>query len=763
MTRPRYVCGMWCPHKRIGSGTFGEVWLAECAMKPGILAVVKVIDFDTDDEAADIAQEVKALMCLRWQQNVVNTWQYSMHDDSAYIVMEYCRGGDLHEYISRRGALHEEQIRHIMSQLAEGMKALRARNIAHRDLKPSNILLCGTRHDEYPAVKIADLGQACALDAAYGSNHLSPDQEPHGPATRRCGSPPFAAPETEFDPYWAECDLWSIGMILYIMLLGRDPYLGDTYSELMYGVKTEKIELPDHVLEEITPGCRNLLYGLLQLDPAKRLTFDQFFDHPFFQGREASAAMMDVDGGYDGTVDVTAAAEHDDSTYSGCDDMIAAATDNYDDDNDETDKTTATTFGNDDDDDSNGTLTGASAASDGTIVAIATCAAATTTAADGDNTVATAVSFSAAANRGDTVLAAATALGPDDNNGGVVSNISYAAPGAAASKVYSICCCSSNSNSSAGSTSGGGVREELISRVATELHLPHGLLKGLEAWASQAPRYGCEAVRSLRLSTATAAVNCCLWLHRMGLTLMSDSRLAGTAQSPPCRELSRQVSDLVATLVLHSWSVLIELYWHLYDTAAAAIDLESAAATTLHHHTIMCIAGAMVDFAVHQCRIATDVDLLRGSACAAEEYRKEANVLLFDKSLPSAAAVAVAARQEHHLHPQSTACGQEWKVPTAAVHPSPVQQSYRSRIAVLSADMRLRQSVLNPRAMRPVAAAAVLPSLEVTPPPVSGAVPGGVPAQGQLRNSPSYGRTWWQWACACIKTMAYDPWVVLVD
>ncbi|GIL66961.1 hypothetical protein Vafri_20466 [Volvox africanus] len=131
MTRPRYVCGMWCPYKRIGSGTFGEVWLAECAMKPGILAVVKVIDFDTDDEAADIAQEVKALMCLRWQQIVVNTWQYSMHDDSAYIVMEYCRGGDLHEYISRWGPLHEDQIRHIMSQLAQGMKALRARNISH--------------------------------------------------------------------------------------------------------------------------------------------------------------------------------------------------------------------------------------------------------------------------------------------------------------------------------------------------------------------------------------------------------------------------------------------------------------------------------------------------------------------------------------------------------------------------------------------------------------------------------------------------------
>ncbi|GIL66962.1 hypothetical protein Vafri_20466 [Volvox africanus] len=733
-------------------------------------------------------------MCLRWQQIVVNTWQYSMHDDSAYIVMEYCRGGDLHEYISRWGPLHEDQIRHIMSQLAQGMKALRARNISHRDLKPSNILLCGTRHDEYPAVKIADLGQACRLDAAYGPNLRAHDQEPQGPATRRCGSPPFAAPETEFDPYWAECDLWSLGMILYIMLLGRDPYVGDSYSELMYNVKSEKIELPDNVQEELTPGCRKLLYGLLQLDPAKRLTFDQFFDHPFFQGREASAGMVDDDGKYE---------EHHNSTCSAGDDVIAtiisAAADNYCDCDDEIVKTNAATVGEAGNGD-NALLIAASAANSDIIITSATCAAAAAAAAaaiavSSDNRVPTAVSMSAAAVSEDSddrvsVATAAVASSGDDSgiddtvlvapavvpsndvsdDANISSSMGIAVATAAASQIYSICCYndgSSNSSSSccsAGSTSAAALKE-LIFRVTAGLHLANGVLTRIEARASQAPGYGCKAGCSL-LSTATAPVSCCLWLHKIGLILMGGRKMAGTAQSSSCQEHRGEVSELGAVLALHSWSVLMMLYRHLYDrTVATTVDLKPAAAAAHHHHhhyhhhhhhhTILRVAETLVDFVVHHSRMATHLNLLLNSAGVTEEYSKVVNVFLFNMSLSSAAVPQL----EHRLHPQSTACNKEWKVPTAALHPPPVQQACRPRLTVSAGDARLRQSVLNSGAMPPAAAAAAAaaagaavavaaepPSLEGTQLVVSRAVPGEAPAQGQWRNSPSNQRNWWQWA-----------------
>ncbi|GLI67260.1 hypothetical protein VaNZ11_011443 [Volvox africanus] len=758
---------------------------------------------DYDDELSCACQKVFEISCREGAQGGFtgrgfqpSHWPLSRATASS--------GGDLHEYISRWGALHEDQIRHIMSQLAQGMKALRAHNISHRDLKPSNILLCGTRHDEYPTVKIADLGQACPLDAAYGPNLRTHDQEPRGPATRRCGSPPFAAPETEFDPYWAECDLWSLGMILYIMLLGRDPYLGDSYSELMYNVKNEKIELPDHVREELTPGCRKLLHGLLQLDPAKRLTFDQFFDHPFFQGRDESAGMVDDDGEYDGeyndTFAVASAEEHYDSTCSGSEDVnatiIAAAADNNCDCDDETVKTNAATVGEagDDGNDGNDPLVAASTASGDLIIACATCAAAAANAASSDNRVPAAVSTSAAAvseysddmvsattaavasgddsGSDDTVLVAlALASANDMSDDAISSNMGVAVGTTTASQMYSICCysngssnISSSSSCSAGSTSAAALKE-MIFRVAAGLHPAHGVLKRLEALSSQAPGYGCKSGRRL-LGTATAPVSCCLWLHKIGLILMGGRRVAGTAQSPNCQEHRGEASELGPVLVLHSWSVLMVLYRHLYDrTAATTVDLKPAADAALHRHhhhlTILRVAEALVDFAVHHSHIATYLNLLLNSACTAEEYGKEANVLLFGMSLSSAAAPQL----EHHLQPQSTACGRQWKVPTATLQPPPAQQAYRSRLAVSAGDMRLRQSVLNPGAMPPasagastaasagalaamaVAVAAEPHSLQVTPLVVSGAVPGEVPAQGQWRNPTSNQRSWWQWAC----------------
>ncbi|XP_019063434.1 serine/threonine-protein kinase ULK3 isoform X3 [Fukomys damarensis] len=179
--------------------------------------------------------------------------------------MEYCAGGDLSRFIHTRRILPERVARVFMQQLASALQFLHERNISHLDLKPQNILLSSL---EKPHLKLADFGFA---------QHMSPCDEKH--VLR--GSPLYMAPEMVCQrQYDARVDLWSVGVILYEALFGQPPFASRSFLELEEKIRSNRvIELPPR--PPLSRDCRDLLHQLLERDPARRISFQDFFAHPW--------------------------------------------------------------------------------------------------------------------------------------------------------------------------------------------------------------------------------------------------------------------------------------------------------------------------------------------------------------------------------------------------------------------------------------------------------------------------------------------------
>ncbi|XP_029294806.1 serine/threonine-protein kinase ULK1a isoform X2 [Cottoperca gobio] len=210
--------------------------------------------------------------CVSWG-TAANTWIGLLEmGGSVYLVMEYCNGGDLAEYLHSKGTLSEDTIRVFLHQIGQAMKVLQSKGILHRDLKPQNILLChpeGRRSSPInTCIKIADFGFA---------RHLQTNTM----AATLCGSPMYMAPEVIMSQnYDAKADLWSIGTIVYQCLTGKAPFHASTPQELRLFYESNSTLLPS-IPKETSRHLKHLLLGLLQRNHKDRIDFDEFFRHPF--------------------------------------------------------------------------------------------------------------------------------------------------------------------------------------------------------------------------------------------------------------------------------------------------------------------------------------------------------------------------------------------------------------------------------------------------------------------------------------------------
>ncbi|EJW86240.1 other/ULK/ULK protein kinase, partial [Wuchereria bancrofti] len=179
--------------------------------------------------------------------------------------MEYCGGGDLGSFIRHYGSLPEAITRHCFHQLAAAIQYMRAMNVAHMDLKPQNILLTNRQK---PFIKVSDFGL---------SQYLKKNEQ----TSSFRGSPLYMAPEILCrEPYDSRVDLWSCGVILYECLYGVPPFTTYTYGELVEQILSQQaINFPTNV--RLSCVCLDLLQALLVRNPHDRITFEQFFAHPF--------------------------------------------------------------------------------------------------------------------------------------------------------------------------------------------------------------------------------------------------------------------------------------------------------------------------------------------------------------------------------------------------------------------------------------------------------------------------------------------------
>ncbi|XP_013145051.1 PREDICTED: serine/threonine-protein kinase unc-51 [Papilio polytes] len=276
----------------IGHGAFAMVYKGRKRRNPSQSVAVKVVTKKGIQKASEIL--VKEIKILRELTALHHTNLVAMHDcmDSpayVYVVMEYCNGGDLADYLQANRLLSEGTIRLFLRQLAEAMRAIHAKGIVHRDLKPQNILLTHnvapprTPHPAEITLKIADFGFARFLEEG-------------NMAVTLCGSPMYMAPEVIMSlKYDAKADLWSLGTIVYQCLTGKAPFQATTPHELK-AFYENSVDLQPKMPAGTSPELCNLLIGLLRRSPRERMPFEMFFNHPFLQRpRTASTTSLDTD------------------------------------------------------------------------------------------------------------------------------------------------------------------------------------------------------------------------------------------------------------------------------------------------------------------------------------------------------------------------------------------------------------------------------------------------------------------------------------
>ncbi|KAL1210019.1 Serine/threonine-protein kinase ATG1c [Cardamine amara subsp. amara] len=267
------VVGDYLVGRQIGSGSFSVVWEARHRVN-GTQVAIKEIAMDRLNKKLQesLMSEIFILRRIN-HPNIIRMIDMIKSPGKIHLVLEYCKGGDLSVYVQNHGSVPEATAKHFMQQLAAGLQVLRDNNIIHRDLKPQNLLLSTDENDA--DLKIADFGFARSL-------------QPRGLAETLCGSPLYMAPEImQLQKYDAKADLWSVGAILFQLVTGRTPFTGNSQIQLLQNIiRSTELHFPADC-KDLSLDCVDLCQKLLRRNPVERLTFEEFFNHPFLSDRQS--------------------------------------------------------------------------------------------------------------------------------------------------------------------------------------------------------------------------------------------------------------------------------------------------------------------------------------------------------------------------------------------------------------------------------------------------------------------------------------------
>ena len=245
----------------IGEGGFGKVTTI-IHKKTGQLRAMKLIK-KSEEFGFD---EVENLMLLN-HPNIMKLYEYFYEKDNIYIIMEYIRGDELFTKINEIHCFTEETAAIIIKSIFQGIAYCHSLGIVHRDLKPENILVpTGNINIDYTLLKIIDFGASVLMK---GRKKI----------TFRFGTPYYIAPEVLQQSYNEKCDIWSIGVILYLLLTGTVPFDGDNDEEIWKKIINDEINYSSPKIKNLSPEAKDLLKKLLIKNPDKRLSASEALEH----------------------------------------------------------------------------------------------------------------------------------------------------------------------------------------------------------------------------------------------------------------------------------------------------------------------------------------------------------------------------------------------------------------------------------------------------------------------------------------------------
>ncbi|XP_047971792.1 CDPK-related kinase 4-like [Salvia hispanica] len=260
--------------KEVGRGHFGHTCWAKC--KKGDLknqqVAVKIIakaKMTTAISIEDVRREVKILKALSGHKNLIKFYDAFEDAHYVYVVMELCEGGELLDRILARGGRYtEEDAKKIVVQMLSVVAFCHLQGVVHRDLKPENFLFA-TKDEDSP-MKVIDFGL---------SDFIRPDQR----LNDIVGSAYYVAPEVLHRSYSSEADIWSIGVITYILLCGSRPFWARTESGIFRSVLRADPNFHDAPWPSVSPEGKDFVKRLLNRDHRKRMTAAQALTHPWLR------------------------------------------------------------------------------------------------------------------------------------------------------------------------------------------------------------------------------------------------------------------------------------------------------------------------------------------------------------------------------------------------------------------------------------------------------------------------------------------------
>ena len=258
---------------KLGSGSFGKVFLAQNIFTKEKVAMKEIKKANKDLLSdGEIKDEIDILKSLD-HPDIVRIIESFNTRDSYVLVTEYCEGGELYDQV--RNQLSETQIAVIFKQLLSGLAYLHSHNIVHRDLKLENILIqeiekSKTSGEDLFNIKIIDFGTARIF------NNMKKPQS-------IVGSSYYIAPEVLNQKYGKECDLWSVGVILYMFIVGHAPFDGCDDEEITGNITKGVYRKDDKRWKKASKEVKDLIQRLLVYNPKKRLTAIQALKHPWFK------------------------------------------------------------------------------------------------------------------------------------------------------------------------------------------------------------------------------------------------------------------------------------------------------------------------------------------------------------------------------------------------------------------------------------------------------------------------------------------------
>lgn len=247
-------------NKVLGTGAFSTVRSGIHKRSPTKEYAIKCVQRSklNEEDILALKDEVAILAALRGCNHIIRLYDFFDEPDQFYLIMETMYGGELFDRIVQKSYYNEKEARMTCKILLEAVNYCHERRVAHRDLKPENLLLRSETDDS--SIKIADFGFAKIV------------KSPQSLKTQ-CGTPGYVAPEIlTGTPYDESADMWSVGVILYILLGGYPPFIDDNQRKLFRKIRKGQYEFHEEYWGPVSDDAKNLISNLLCVNAENRLT-----------------------------------------------------------------------------------------------------------------------------------------------------------------------------------------------------------------------------------------------------------------------------------------------------------------------------------------------------------------------------------------------------------------------------------------------------------------------------------------------------------